>query len=338
MLRDFQNYLEGVGIAVFTKSDTGGAGSGGVVRISPEALSGNSFYASTSKTGVTPAQFGDLYTILLQCLGSRNLFGSADNRLASDSEIIKTVNLAGGFILKTGGKGGEAFLLTPAPAKSEKGKPAQLKPTDSSIVISYPKITTEDIGRAAGECGKSSEDMFDTLYQHEPPVIDINGYVYTPNATRQNIAGALERLFGKNVPEQTVEGLFHLLNNRRLASNRMFWSQSVDQATSVEIFNALTDHTGSGYAVSPVDTAVSMNLNPKVKLRNTNVIGANTPSEVSRIFSRYVNAPLPVSLRFSGGGGSGFDINAMKFDVTRLTNASLPYIVQSFSTGELTRS
>ena len=105
MLRDFQNYLEGVGIAVFTKSDTGGAGSGGVVRISPEALSGNSFYASTSKTGVTPAQFGDLYTILLQCLGSRNLFGSADNRLASDSEIIKTVNLAGGFILKTGGKG-----------------------------------------------------------------------------------------------------------------------------------------------------------------------------------------------------------------------------------------
>ncbi len=333
MLRDFQNYLEGVGIAVFTKSDTGGAGSGGVVQISPEALSGNSFYASTSKTGVTPAQFGDLYTILLQCLGSRNLFGSADNRLASDSEIIKTVNLAGGFILKTGGKGGEAFLLTPAPAKSEKGKPAQLKPTDSSIVISYPKITTEDIGRAAGECGKSSEDMFDTLYQHEPPVIDINGYVYTPNATRQNIAGALERLFGKNVPEQTVEGLFHLLSNRRLASNRMFWSQSVDQATSVEIFNALTDHTGSGYAVSPVDTAVSMNLNPKVKLRNTNVIGANTPSEVSRIFSRYVNAPLPVSLRFSGGGGSGFDINAMKFDVTRLTNASLPYIVQSFSTG-----
>lgn len=327
LLQNFQSYLKSVGVAEFSKPDKGA----GTVRINRQNLSSTTFYASSSDTGIYPAQFSDLYSILLQCLGSQNLFGNYDNRLAANSEIIKTINLAGGFILKTGGKGGESFLLTPVPVKEEEGKPAQLPPTDSSIVISYPKITADDIEDAKGTWETDKDVIFNALYSCDPPIIDIDGYIYMPNVSEENISNALQS-FG-TVTETVVNGLFHLLNDRRLASSCMFWAQNVDHQTSTDIFNALTDNSVKDYTVLSVDTSASMNINPKVKLRSTEVIGTNTPSEVSGIFSQYVNAPLPVSLRFRGNSGYNFDISAIKYDVTRLTNSSLPYIISDFSTG-----
>lgn len=332
-LQDFQIYLKNVSIARFSKSNSDDSRneSGGKVQIDPRQLGQTTFYAPNVNPGVRPSQFGDLYSILLQCLGSQNLFGSIHNRLASEAEIIKTVNLAGGFILKIGGKGGEVFLLTPAPAKT-KGKPAQLSPTDCSIVISYPKITADDIEAAIGD--KEIKDyIFDELHGNVPPIIDIDGYVYMPNVSEANIVNALKRLFGDKAPEAVKKGLLNLLENRRLASNYMFWSQNVERADSTEIFAALTDHEAGGYAVLPVNETVSMNLNPKVKLRNTKVIGTKTPPEVSTLFNQYINSPLPVSFRYFGDKGNSFDVREVHYNVTRLTNASLPYILPSFCTG-----
>lgn len=333
-LKVFQAYLQGVNIAQFKEKTSGEneTEQSGTVQINPLRLSTTSFYSSTSSTGIAPAQFGDLYAILLQCLGSQNLFGSTKNRLASEAEIIKTANLAGGFILKTGGNGGEIFLLTPVPVQ-EQGKPAQLRPTDSSIVISYPKITADDIEKAVGDINISKYNIFDALYNNDPPVIDLDGYVYMANASENNIVHALGLLYGENIPQNVEEGLLCLLNNRRLASNYMFWSQNVDRETSKDIFSALTGHPVEGYAILPVDDAKALSTNPKVKLRNTQVIATKTPDEVSSIFNQYVNAPLPVSLRFCSDAARGFDIRTIRYDVTRLTNASLPYITPSFSTG-----
>lgn len=324
-LKDFQNYLKSVNIAEFKDS--------GLVIINPQSLRATTFYASTSDPGILPAQFSDLYSVLLQCLGSQNLFGSVDNRLASDAEIIKTANLAGGFLLKTGGMGCETFLLTPVPPQRADGKPAQLLPTDASLVISYPKITANDIENAVGDCGKSGSDIFDKLSDDKHLLIDSDGYAYMPSVSEDNIRSALEQIFGANVPASATLGLCHLLLDRRLASSNMFWSQDLDKKTSVAVFAALTDCQAAGYAVLPVDETVAMQTNPKVKLRDTQVIGTKTPADVSSIFHRYVNAPLPVSLRFRGNKELLFDAGSIKYDVTRLTNASLPYLVPIFSSG-----
>lgn len=324
-LQEFQKYLDSSKIAVFKETAEGNK-----VTVDPGRLCASTFYSDSYETGITPVQYSDLYSILLKCLGSQRLFGDDDNRLAADCKIIKTGNLAGGFILQTAAEGGEAFLLTPQSADGEES--GQLLPTDSFLAISYPKITADDIEKALGGKFDDKYVIFDLLNSAEPPIIDTDGYAYMQNVSCDNLQNALKN-YKNPVSAEIMDGLLGLLNNRRIATSRMFWSQDIDEKTSADIFNALTDSTSDGFAVVPINSADSLKMNPKEKLRGTKIIGTSTPDEVSDIFKKFVNAPLPISLRFHGKGGRGLDIGALKYDVTRITNSAVPYIVSSFAEG-----
>jgi hypothetical protein len=325
-LNAFQKYLKSVSIANFAND---------FVTINPKELSTTTFYAPTSSPGILPAHFSDLYSILLQSLGSKNLFGTAENCLASDSEIIRTANLAGGFILKTGGMGSEIFLITPVPEKESSTKAAQLIPTDSTIVISLPKISLQDIKISLDGLAKDKEGgIFDVFRNKDFAIIDDDGYVYEENVNDENIKSALSKMFTGDTLDKIKGKILHLLKDRRLASSNMFWSSDIDKASSINIFNALTDQKSTkNIMVLPVDTSAAMQSNPKVKLRDTNIIENKTPARVSSIFDTFINAPLPISLRFRRKTKISFNIDDIRFDVTRLSNSALPFILPSFSAG-----
>ena len=323
-LQDFQKYLDSSKTAVFKET-----GDGGKVTIDPERLCAGTFYSDSYETGITPVQYSDLYSILLKCLGSQRLFGDENTRIAADCKIIKTGNLAGGFILQTAAGSGEAFLLTPASADGEGGR---LLPIDSSLAISYPKITADDIEKALGGKFDDKHIIFDLLNSADPTIIDIDGYAYMPNVSRENLRNALKN-YKDPVPDEILDGLLGLLNDRRIATSRMFWSQNIDEKTSADIFSALTGSASDGFEAVPVNSYGSFQMNPKEKLRGTKLIGTSTPDEVSDIFKKFVNAPLPVSLRYNGKGGRGFDTGALKYDVTRITNPAASHIISRFAEG-----
>jgi|GEM_PF-6012997 len=323
ILNRFQKYLHGVGIVKFPEK--------GTVSVNQDNLENTTFYSPTSEPGVNALHFGEFYSLLLQCLGSQRLFGNVDNRLASDTEIIRTANLAGGFILKAGGMGGESFLFTPVTQEGNDGKPSNLQPIDSAIVISFPKITANDIGNIGEPKNKTA--VFNCLRESTPPIIDDDGYAYMQNISIKNIQTAIERVYSSQTSAVIAKNIFGLLTNRNIASSFMFWSKNISKEKSITIYNALTGSKVNNHAILPVDTAVAMGMNPKENLRSTNVIGTNTPEEVSEFFNRYVNAPLPVSIRYRAEHEYTFDTKSIIYNVTRLTNPSLPFITPAFSVG-----
>lgn len=335
-LDKFQEYLKDAGIAPMPKkpaSKSDDKPDNTLIHLNPQSLSLSSFYSTSYNYGILPEQFSDMYNILLQCLGSKRLFGTPENRVATDSEIIKTANLADGFILKTYGIGSEVFLIIP---ESESGK---LIPTDKSLKISYPKITYANINEIIG-IPEAITTVFNALVENA--ILDVYGFVLTSNLSEENINDAigyiLENYNVENIP-LCISNLYSLFANNRYATNYMFWSQNIDKKLSDSIFNALSslcpnklpgESMFESFRINATDV---LGINPKVKLRGTDLVGTKTAQDLSLIFSQYVSASMPVSIRYQSEKPQTFDLSKIKYRLTRLTNPSLPFIIPEFSAG-----